>query len=141
MYRLCHRSGTWPILNLDSYLSFVSDRLNLDREKDIALVLADDGFVQSLNMTYRQKNAPTNVLSFAAGVEGELGDLVFALETIRTEAAQQTKQFDHHFMHLVLHGSLHLLGYDHECAHDALQMETLEVAILEDFGLMNPYVF
>jgi probable rRNA maturation factor len=106
---------------------------------DVSVVLADDAFVQDLNRTYRGKNKPTNVLSFP-GDNDELGDVLLAYETVKKEASEQGKRFADHAAHLVVHGCLHLLGYDHERARDAEKMEALEVRILRQLGVLNPYL-
>jgi probable rRNA maturation factor len=81
-------------------------------------------------------------LSFPAGAgasEGRLGDIVLAVETVEREALEQDVPFEHHVQHLVVHGMLHLLGYDHETTADAERMETIEIAILTKLGVANPY--
>ncbi|MGB0719887.1 MAG: rRNA maturation RNase YbeY [Bdellovibrionales bacterium] len=105
---------------------------------DISVVLADDDFVRTLNRDYRAKDKPTNILSFPQDPP-MLGDLVLAYETITREAADQNKTFNDHLTHLIVHGSLHLLGYDHETEAEATEMESLEIEILADLGLKNPY--
>ena len=106
----------------------------------LAVVLADDAFVQRLNKQFRAKDAPTNVLSFPTGEEeGELGDIILAYQTLAREAAEQGKSFDNHFRHLLLHGFLHLLGYDHLEDDEAEQMEAREVELLARLGIDNPY--
>jgi probable rRNA maturation factor len=122
---------------------------------ELSLVLADDALLRRLNRTYRGKDSPTNVLAFpAAGAERDMdgeagdgeagpprlmGDVVVALETARAEAAREGKPLAHHLSHLVVHGTLHLLGYDHERQTDALRMERLEIATLKRLGVPNPY--
>ena len=105
----------------------------------ITLVFADKGFVRSLNAAYRGQDRSTNVLSFPSDADDELGDLIFAVETIRQEAEIEGKPFDHHLMHLIVHGSLHLQGHDHEIEAQAEVMEALETQILGEFGLPDPY--
>jgi probable rRNA maturation factor len=121
---------------------------------EMAVVLADDAFIRGLNKTYRGHDKPTNVLSFPSvehmernakrvskGANSfELGDVVLALETVEREAQQQNKSFKHHALHLLVHGTLHLLGYDHELDKDATKMEKLEVEVLKKLGLSNPYL-
>jgi len=121
---------------------------------EMAVVLADDAFVHDLNHTYRGKDKPTNVLSFPSiekmesnakratkGVnEFELGDVVLAFDTVEREAKEQNKKFKDHAVHLLVHGTLHLLGYDHEKDSEAKIMEKMEVKILKQLGLSNPYL-
>ena len=105
---------------------------------------------QRLNARYRGRNQPTNVLSFpvpelpatAAGPHAAprpLGDLVICASVVRDEARQQHKAIKAHWAHLVIHGALHLLGYDHERDDEARRMERREVAVLKRFGITNPY--
>ena len=105
----------------------------------VSIVLADDAFVQGLNHQYRGKNKPTNVLSFPGNEAGELGDIVLAYETIKREAAEQNKSFRAHTAHMIVHGVLHLQGFDHEEDADAEKMERKEIAILKELGFANPY--
>ncbi|MEQ1704976.1 MAG: rRNA maturation RNase YbeY [Rickettsiales bacterium] len=115
---------------------------------EIAVVLADDAFVKELNSQYRGKNKPTNVLSFPASspatddrqLTTDLGDIVLALETIENEAREQEKTFRNHAFHLLIHGFLHLLGYDHIHGKQAEIMEKLEIKILKKLGISNPYL-
>ena len=105
---------------------------------EMTVVLADDAFVKELNGTYRGKNKPTNVLSFPS--DSHLGDVVLAFETVEREAAEQGKSFKAHATHLLVHGTLHLLGHDHEQEAEAEEMEALEVKILKKLGVANPYL-
>jgi probable rRNA maturation factor len=125
---------------------------------EVSLALAGDRLVQHLNGTYRKLDKPTNVLSFPAADIGNLksrnrrraplrpaghrallGDVIVAFETVDAEAAAQGKALGHHLAHLIVHGTLHLLGYDHERREEATRMERLEVAILAGLGLADPY--
>lgn len=112
---------------------------------EISLVLADDATVRALNLRWRGKDAPTNVLAFASddmpasGRPLLLGDVVFAYETVAAEAAAQGKSLADHLRHLVIHGVLHLLGYDHVAAAPAKRMEALETRILASLGVADPY--
>jgi probable rRNA maturation factor len=110
----------------------------------VSLLLGDDASVAALNRRFRGKDGPTNVLSFppAAAVEGAkgfLGDIALAAETVVMEAEFQGKQFENHAAHLVVHGFLHLLGYDHAHPADAEAMEARERAILASLGIEDPY--
>ncbi len=115
---------------------------------DAAVALSSDQEVARLNGAYRQKPTPTNVLSFPAAVPphgahpGEptaLGDIILARETILREASESGTPPVHHLQHLVIHGLLHLLGFDHIDAAGAERMEGLETAILARMGLPDPY--
>jgi probable rRNA maturation factor len=111
------------------------------------VVLGSDELVRRLNRTYRRKDAPTNVLSFpfqrpsGAGPQEVdcLGDVVLAAETVRLEARERGIEPSHHLQHLVVHGLLHLLGYDHQTDIDAEKMERLEADILATIGVADPY--
>jgi probable rRNA maturation factor len=109
----------------------------------VAVALSSDDHVRDLNRAYRGHDKPTNVLSFPASVAAraasELGDIVLAAQTMAREAAEQAKPPRQHLQHLVVHGLLHLLGYDHETDAEALRMEELETAILADIGIADPY--
>ena len=107
-------------------------------DAEASVVLGDDAFIQSLNRDYRNKNAPTNVLSFPQDLP-MLGDLVFALETLEKECKEQDKSFEAHLLHLTVHGTLHLLGHDHIDDGEAQIMEALEIEILDTLGVKNPY--
>lgn len=113
---------------------------------ELAIVLADDALIAKLNRTYRGIAKPTNVLSFASAEPARrgasvrlLGDVIVAHGTIAREARVQGKTLADHLAHLVVHGVLHLLGFDHERAVEARRMEALEVAILAGLGVADPY--
>lgn len=111
---------------------------------EVAIAFADDARVREINRDHRGKDKPTNVLSFpAAEMPGApyrfLGDIVLAYETVAAEAEAEGKPFDHHLRHLVVHGFLHLLGYDHETEAEAEEMEALERACLARLGVPDPY--
>lgn len=103
------------------------------------LLLSDDEELQALNKQFRAKDKPTNVLSFPAGQADYLGDIAIAYGMTAREAAAEGKAFSHHACHLAVHGVLHLLGFDHERASDARKMQPLEIAILKDLGIADPY--
>lgn len=113
-------------------------------QAELTVRIVNEAESQMLNHTYRQKNAPTNVLSFPfeAPIELEtplLGDLVICAPIVKKEALEQHKTLEAHFAHLLLHGSLHLLGYDHIDELEAQEMEALEVEILAEIGFEDPY--
>ncbi len=105
----------------------------------VTMRFVDDDESQHLNDTYRGKNKPTNVLSFPYEDEPLMGDIVFCPSVIVREAKAQGKTITAHMAHLVVHGMLHLMGYDHLNDRDAKEMESLETEILADLGFANPY--
>lgn len=122
-------------------------RLGLaDAESELSIIFTDNEAMRALNAQWRGKDKPTNVLSFPAFPlsPGDppgpmLGDIVIAFETVKSEAELEGKPFDDHLRHLVVHGFLHVLGYDHENDTDAEEMEAAERAILADMGIADPY--
>ena len=111
------------------------------RARDVVVLLTGDDAVRALNREFRGKDAPTNVLSFPAieNPEGFIGDVALAYETCAREADEQGKPLAHHLQHLVAHGVLHLVGYDHESDAEAQAMEALEREILSGLGVPDPY--
>jgi len=116
-----------------------------DGEFEASVMLTDDAHIQELNRTWRGKDKPTNVLSFPApeqpGSAGprHLGDIALAYGTLVRESDEESKEPAHHFAHLIVHGVLHLLGYDHETEAEAEIMEALEVKALATLGIADPY--
>lgn len=122
--------------------------LNLTADDlELAVMGCDDARIATLNTEFRGKPTPTNVLSWPAAdlnpgdapQDPELGDIAIAFDTCAREAADQGKPFEDHVTHLLVHATLHLLGYDHENDAEAAQMEHLEVEILGNLGLPDPY--
>lgn len=112
---------------------------------ELSIRVVDEAESQQLNETYRQKSGPTNILSFPCevppGVPNHLlGDLVICAPVVVREAREQGKPEEAHWAHLVVHGVLHLRGYDHIAAEDQDEMETLEIEILAGLGYPNPYL-
>jgi probable rRNA maturation factor len=115
---------------------------------ELSVMLTDAARQRRLNRDYRGHDAPTNVLAFPAwdpamhvlpGVPILLGDVVLACETVAREASEQNKPVDDHLRHLIVHGVLHLLAYDHQVPSEAVKMEALETVILARLGVPNPY--
>ena len=114
----------------------------LDKPKlgELSLAFVSDIEIQKLNRDYRDKDKATNVLSFPdAGPAPLLGDVVLAYETVKREAADKSVSISDHVTHLIIHGFLHLQGYDHETDADAAQMEALEIKALKSLNIDNPY--
>ena len=111
-----------------------------NRKRSLTIALADDKRVRALNARHAKKDKPTNVLSYPSDERGFLGDVVLARQTVWREARQQRKTPSDHVSHLVVHGTLHLLGHDHETSDaDAEHMEALERRILKRLGIADPY--
>ncbi len=114
-------------------------------DAEVSLVFTDDARIRVLNQQYRGKDKPTNVLSFPAAppfpgrLGPPLGDIVMARETVAAESEAAGLDFADHLTHLIVHGFLHLLGYDHETDGEAVVMERLETAILARLGIADPY--
>jgi probable rRNA maturation factor len=114
-------------------------------ESELLIRMVDNNEIQNLNKTYRHQDKPTNVLSFPSDLPIEineeiLGDVVICLEVVKQEAQDQQKTFLDHLTHMAVHGTLHLLGYDHIEDDQAKTMESLEVEILDRLQIKNPYL-
>lgn len=115
-------------------------------DAELTIRIVDKAEIQTLNSTYRHKDKPTNVLSFPFETPPDvdietpiLGDIVICAEVILEEARDQKKTLEAHWAHMIVHGILHLLGYDHENDADATIMENEEIEILKKLGFSNPY--
>lgn len=123
-------------------------KLKLKHERyELSVLLTTNTDVHKLNKEHRQKDKPTNILSFPMGTDAAIpgmpfmiGDMVLAHDIIETEAKADKKTFTDHFIHLIVHGTLHLCGYDHMTPGQARTMQRLENEILADFGIDNPYL-
>ena len=151
----------WEAVDLDTLAQDAARRV-LDRHGmvpgsyEISLLACDDARIAELNAQFREKPTPTNVLSwpsvelaaeedggqpYATEADPEMGDIAIAFDTCAREAAEAGRALADHVYHLLVHGILHLLGYDHIRDQDAALMEALEVAILAENGIADPYVF
>lgn len=120
--------------------------LNKIPDAELTIRIVDKAEITELNSTYRKKNKPTNVLSFPFDMPDELtdetpmlGDIIICADVIEEEALAQHKTEEAHWAHMVVHGTLHLLGFDHEDEADADMMEAEEITILHSLGFENPY--
>ncbi len=119
-------------------LDLISQQFELDKHQ-ICLRIVDETESQALNKQFRGKDKPTNVLSFPFEEEDYLGDLALCHNVIQAEALAQHKNLRAHYLHLVIHGILHLLGFDHENEADATEMEQIEIELLAQLKIANPY--
>ena len=141
----------WEDLDLETISHSVADALLAEKPAalsagEVVLLFTSDEDVHALNREWRGKDKPTNVLSFPAddfpvpdGMPKPLGDIALAYETCCREAGEKQITVQNHLSHLILHGILHLLGYDHILDEDAEEMERLETAILYRLGIADPY--
>lgn len=117
---------------------------DLQPNATLAIRIVDESEMQTMNAQYRQKNKPTNVLSFPCQLpdflkQDQLGDILICAPIVAKEATDQHKAYDCHFAHMTIHGVLHLLGYDHVKPIEAERMESLETKILQSLGYPDPY--
>ena len=128
-----------PILKKTQCLKWLSPIV--DKNSEITIRIVDNDESINLNNIYRKKKYPTNVLSFLVDDEVHLiGDIVLCAPVIEKEALEQSKKLEAHYAHLIIHGALHLYGYDHENKKDADIMEAKEIKILTKLGYKNPYL-
>ncbi|MER9291042.1 rRNA maturation RNase YbeY [Mesorhizobium sp. M0510] len=144
-------AGNWPdevslTRLVDGAVKAAFAETGVAGRSELSLVFTDDAHVQLLNAGWRGKDKPTNVLSFPAFPFAQggplppmLGDIVLAAETVAHEAALEDKPVENHITHLVIHGLLHLLGYDHETEAEAEAMEAVERAALARLAIPDPY--
>ena len=132
--------------NLHKILDLICEKSDIifpNIKKSISLSFSGDKKIIELNCRYRNSNSATNVLSFPSHLKSSdelfLGDIIFSNETINKEAIRDKKSMNNHLIHLFIHGVLHLLGYDHKNVSEAEKMEALEIEILNNFQIDNPY--
>ena len=146
-----HTEDQWHTLIHRNILQVI-DSVKITSKVEVSILLTNDKEINALNLEYRGKDKPTNVLSFPNLTQNELkllpknapypsmlGDLFLSFETLLEESNSEKKPFLDHFNHLVVHGMLHLLGYDHESDDDAEYMQEKEISILKTLCINNPY--
>lgn len=132
-------SSLTPIPTANQFRKWAKAALRVDTEATIRIVDENEG--RALNLAYRGKDYATNVLTFPlAEMPHLIGDIVICAPVVEKEALEQSKSLEAHFAHLTVHGVLHLHGYDHEDAHQAELMESIEIQILAKLGYANPYL-
>jgi probable rRNA maturation factor len=139
----CDAKNLPSTAQLQSWVDAALAHYKKDFELTIRIVEISES--QALNLQYRDKDKPTNVLSFSfevpEGIElNLLGDLVVCADIVAKEAQEQHKKLNHHWAHMVIHGCLHLLGYDHIDDDEAREMETLETLLLKELDISDPYL-
>jgi len=132
---------------VESWIARAVCATDAEGDIEVSVRIVDAAEIHALNSDYRGRDKPTNVLSFPAGevaglpadMPAPLGDVVICASVVREEAAAQGKAIDDHWAHMLVHGTLHLLGYDHETETEAAEMEALETRILSEHGVADPY--
>ncbi|AJI75045.1 putative rRNA maturation factor YbeY [Francisella philomiragia subsp. philomiragia ATCC 25015] len=140
-----------PIPNqdlLEKCFALVADKHNIS-QAEVNLSIVSNQEIQQINKQFRHKDKPTNIISFEfekpEGLPEDIadnfwGDIVIAPEVLKKEAKEQNKNLDDHWQHIFIHGLLHLLGYDHIDDIEAEEMENLEIELLAELGIANPYI-
>lgn len=135
--------GLDPLVRACIAATIAEAGIELAESSEVSVNFCDDAEIRALNARWRDRDTPTNVLSFPTPGPLEaralLGDIVIAFETVAREAGAQEKSLEDHTRHMVVHGFLHLLGYDHESAGEAEEMEALERRIAASLGMNDPY--
>lgn len=141
-----HNEQPLPIPSLEQLQSWAHQTLAQEstQARELGITIVTPEAIQQLNNDYRGKNKPTNVLSFAADLPPELGlpelgDIVICAAVVAREASEYNLALDMRWAHMVVHGTLHLLGYDHIDADEALEMEAKETRLIESWGYNRPY--
>lgn len=127
----------------DIAVNLIEESHEFSSDKEVSIVFTNNDKVHELNKDYRNKDKSTNILTFAFNDDGSdnymLGELFLAFDVIANEATEQNKSFYDHCMHILIHGVLHLIGYDHIEDCDAEEMESLEIELLSKINIENPY--
>lgn len=136
----------WVTTTIITVFENAKDSIKPNNHCELTVRIVDRNEITTLNRDYRGKNKATNVLSFPAELPDHielplLGDVVICAPIVAQEARDQNKQTQHHWAHMIVHGTLHLLGYDHIDDNDAAVMEGLEINILADLNIQNPYLY
>ncbi|MGB1076976.1 MAG: rRNA maturation RNase YbeY [Bdellovibrionales bacterium] len=129
-------------IDFDLIVSKIRDHLKVkdSEETGFSLLMTGDDDIQTFNAAYRAKDKPTNVLSFpCTDIKGYIGDMILSYDTVEREASEQKKAIQDHSIHMIIHGFLHLLGFDHIHDDEAEIMEGHEIAILSSLNIKNPY--
>jgi probable rRNA maturation factor len=144
-------TGHWASIELDDLVrravaaAHLESRVTLAAAAEVSLLFCDDARIRELNRDWRQIDKPTNVLSFPASDPLRLtqapllGDIAIAFETVERESVDERKEFVDHLSHMIVHGFLHLVGFDHETESDAERMEATERRALARLGIADPY--
>lgn len=142
-------AGVPDASNIEQWVACVlTNQLDSEHFPEVSIQVVDEATISELNQTYRHKSGPTNVLSFPfeapPGLPEEeaqsmLGDIIICAQVVSREAEEQGKELQAHWAHMVVHGVLHLLGYDHLDDEEAEAMESLEIQLLSELAFPNPY--
>ena len=133
-----------------SYVKKYTDSFLNKKKLNLSILLTNDAEIREFNLKYRKLNKPTNVLSFKSMIDEKnyfknteqeihLGEIIISMERIFSESKINNVLFKDHFMHIFLHAILHILGYDHEIDSERKKMENIEISILKNLGIKNPY--
>lgn len=143
----CHEDTIPTTEIVDAWVSRAVEAASAPHDVEVSVRIVDVDEIRALNRDYREKDKATNVLSFPAGPLAGLpddapvllGDIVVCASVVESEAAEQGKAVGDHWAHMLVHGTLHLLGFDHEDDAEAAEMEALETRVLTEHGLPDPY--
>lgn len=147
VYSQIDDENRWESFNINDManlaVELVEKAHEFKEDYQISIVFTNSEKIRELNKTYRGKDSPTNVLSFAFNDDGSnnlmLGEIFISYAVIENEANIQNKSMENHLMHILIHGILHLIGYDHNEDEEAEEMEALEIELLKKININNPY--